>query len=304
LIVEFIDEYRDRFGVEPICVQLTELGCHFAPSTYYEARGRKPSARDQRDEHLKVAIAAVYDESYRCYGARKVWLTLRRQRVEVARCTVERLMRAMGLRGAVRGKRQRTTVADPAAARPADLVQRRFEPVAPDRLWVADFTYVSTLAGWVYVAFVVDAYSRRILGWKVSTRMTTDLVVAAINQATFTRRRKGVKDFAGLVHHTDAGSQYTSVRFTDRLAAEGITPSIGVVGDAHDNALAGSVNGLYKTELINPGRPWRSAEHVSAGTADYTEWYNHRRLYEYCGDMPPVEREQIHYCNKEPTLVK
>jgi putative transposase len=303
LIVEFIDKYRHRFGVEPICVQLTELGCSFAPSTYYEARGRAPSARDRRDEVLKAAITAVYDENYRCYGARKVWLALRRQGVAVARCTVERLMRQLGLRGARRGKIKRTTVADPTAVRAADLVGRKFEPLAPDRLWVADFTYVSTQAGWVYVALVIDAYSRRILGWKVANRMTTDLVVDAINQAIFTRRREGVKEFTGLVHHNDAGSQYTSVRFTDRLAAEGIHPSIGVVGDAHDNALAESVNGLYKTELIKPGRPWRNVEHVTASTAGYTDWYNNRRLYEYCGDMPPVELEQIHYCKTETASV-
>jgi putative transposase len=289
--------YRERFGVEPICAQLAELGCKFAPSTYYQARDRKPSARAVRDEQLKELIAAEYDENYRCYGARKMWLHLRQAGHEVARCTVERLMKVLGLAGARRGKAKRTTIADPAAARAKDLVSRDFAPLAPNRLWVADFTYVSTQAGWVYVAFVIDAYARRILGWKVSASMTTDLVLAAINQAIFTRKREGVKDLAGLIHHNDAGSQYTSVRFTDRLLEEGIDPSIGTVGDAHDNSLAESINGLYKTELIKPRRPWRNVAHVSAETASYVDWFNQKRLYEYCGDIPPARLEQFYYCN-------
>ncbi len=299
MIVEFIDAHRSDFGVEPICVQLGELGCSFAPSTYYEARGREPSPRAVRDEWLKALIVAAYDENYRCYGARKMWLELRQGEVDVARCTVERLMKSLGLQGARRGKVKRTTVSDPAAVRAKDLVGRKFAPLAPNRLWVADFTYVSTLSGWVYVAFVIDAYARRILGWKVSTSMTTDLVLAAIDQAIFTRKREGVKSLAGLVHHNDAGSQYTAVRFTDRLLEEGIDPSIGVVGDAHDNSLAESINGLYKTELIKPRRPWFNAQQVSAETASYVDWFNNRRLYEFCGDMPPAKLEQIHYGNRQ-----
>jgi putative transposase len=240
---------------------------------------------------------AGYDENYRCYGARKMWLHLRQAGHEVARCTAGRLMKVLGLLGARRGKAKRTTIADPAAVRAKDLVNRDFAPLAPDRLWVADFTYVSTLAGWVYVAFVIDAYARRILGWKVSASMTTDLVLAAINQAIVTRKREGVRDLTGLIHHNDAGSQYTSVRFTDRLLEEGIDPSIGTVGDAHDNSLAESINGLYKTELIKPRRPWRNAAHVSAETASYVDWFNNKRLYEYCGDIPPARLEQIYYCN-------
>jgi putative transposase len=240
---------------------------------------------------------AAYDENYRCYGARKMWLHLRQGGHNVARCTVERLMRQLGLVGALRGKAKRTTISDPAAARAGDLVGRNFAPAAPNRLWVADFTYVSTLAGWVYVAFVIDAYARRILGWKVSTSMTTELVLAAIDQAIFTRKREGVNSLAGLIHHNDAGSQYTSVRFTERLLEEGIDPSIGVVGDAHDNSLAESINGLYKTELIKSGRPWRNAAHVSAATATYVDWFNNRRIYEYCGDMPPVKLEDAYYGN-------
>ena len=178
---------------------------------------------------------------------------------------------------------------------PEDLVGRNFAPPAPNLLWVADFTYISTLAGWVYVAFVIDAYARRILGWKASSSMTAELVLAAVDQAIFTRKRNGVNSFEGLIHHNDAGSQYTSLRFTERLAGEGITPSIGIVGDAHDNALAESINGLYKTELIKPRRPWRGVDHVSAATADYIDWFNHRRIYEYCGDMPPAKLEEIYY---------
>lgn len=188
----------------------------------------------------------MYDENYRCYGARKMWLSLRGDGVDVARCTVERLMRTLGLQGARRGKVKRTTILDPGATRPGDLAKGNFRPLAPNTLWVADFTYVSTQSGWVYVAFVIDAYARRILGWKASTSMTTDLVLDAINQAIFTRRREGVKDLSGLVHHNDAGSQYTSVRFTDRLVEAGINASIGVVGDAHDNALAESINGYTR----------------------------------------------------------
>ena len=207
-------------------------------------------------------------------------------------------MTVLGLQGARRGKAKRTTIPEAGAARAKDLVGRDFRPLAPNRLWVADFTYVSTLAGWVYVAFVIDAYARRILGWKVSTAMTTDLVLDAINQAIFTRRREGVKDFSGLIHHNDAGSQYTSVRFTDRLLEEGIDASIGSVGDAHDNSLAESINGLFKTELIKPRRPWRNADHVEAETATYLNWFNNRRLYEYCGDMPPVKLEQIFFARQ------
>jgi len=224
-----------------------------------------------------------------------MWMHLRRKNVDVARCTVERLMRDVGLQGARRGKVKRTTLAGP-GQRAKDLVKRDFAPRAPNRLWVADFTYVWTSAGWVYVAFVIDAYARRILGWKVATSMTTDLVLDAINQAIFTRRREGVKDLAGLIHHNDAGSQYTAVRFTDRLLEAGIEASIGTVGDAHDNALAESINGLYKTELINPGKPWRNAAHVEVETAAYLPWFNYERLFEFCGDIPPVELERNFYC--------
>lgn len=293
--MRFISEHKHRFGVEPICRVLTQHGWPIAPSTYYDAASRAPSARARRDELLKPAIARVHADNYGVYGARKVWLQLNREGTEVARCTVARLMRDLGLRGARRGKRMRTTIADPAAARPADLVRRQFSPPAPDRLWVADYTYVPAWTGMVYVAFVIDAYSRRILGWRAASSMKTALVLDALEQALWTRKRGGDRDLAGLIHHTDAGSQYTSIAFTDRLAAAGISASVGTVGDAYDNALAESVNGLFKTELIKPRGPWRTAEQVEIATLEYVDWYNHRRLYEACGDIPPAELEAAYY---------
>jgi putative transposase len=301
--VRFIDEHKARragpgglrWGVEPICAVLTEHGCPIAPSTYYDTRGRLPSARSVRDEQLKAAIARVHQDNYGVYGARKVWLALNREGIPVARCTVERLMRELGLAGARRGKGHRTTVPDPSAARPADLVQRRFSPPAPDRLWVADFTYVPTWSGMVYVAFVIDAYSRQILGWRAATSMRTSLVLDALEQAIWARHRDGRDNLAGLVHHHDAGSQYTSIAFTQRLAAAGAQPSVGSVGDAYDNALAESVIGLYKTELIKPHGPWRTVGQVEAATLHYIHWFNHQRLFEVCGDIPPAELETAYY---------
>ena len=307
MIVAFIREHqghRDggglRWGVESICTVLTEHGCPIAPSTYYEHLARTPSVRDRRDEALKTEITRVHEANFGVYGARKVWLALNREGISVARCTVERLMRELGLRGVVRGKIKRTTISDPAASRAADLVQRRFNPHAPNVLWVADFTYVSTWSGWVYVAFVIDAYARRILGWRTSTSMSTSLVLDAIEQAIWTRNRYGTTDLAGLVQHTDAGSQYTSITYTERLAAAGIDASIGTVGDSYDNALAETINGLYKTELIKPRKPWRTVEQVELATAEWVDWFNHRRLYEHCGDLPPAELETAHYAHQHP----
>ena len=293
--MKFIASHKDKFGVEPICRVLSQHGWPIAPSTFYDAAGRRPSARIRRDEQLKQQITRVHKENYGVYGARKVWLQLNREGTPVARCTVARLMRELGLRGARRGKRVRTTVPDPAAVRPADLVRRQFSPAAPDRLWVADYTYVPTWAGMVYVAFVIDAYSRRILGWRAATSMKTALVLDALEQALWTRRRGGRADLAGLIHHTDAGSQYTSIAFTERLAAAGVSGSVGTVGDAYDNALAESVIGLFKTELIKPRGPWRTAEEVEIATLEYVDWFNHRRLYEACGDIPPAELEAAYY---------
>ncbi len=299
--MRFISEYKDRadgglrWGVESICAVLSEHGSPIAPSTYYDAATRAPSRRALRDEALKVQIARVRAANYEVYGPRKVWLQLNREGIPVARCTVERLMGELQLRGVRRGKRVVTTRPDPAAARPADLVQRRFRPAAPNRLWVADYTYVSTWSGMVYVAFVIDAYARRILGWRVSTSMRTDLVLDTIEQAIWTRQREGITDLAGLVHHHDAGSQYASIAFTRRLAQVGVDASVGSVGDALDNALAESVIGLFKTELIRRRGPWRTVEHVEAATLGWVDWFNHHRLLEVNGDLPPIELEQAHY---------
>ncbi len=269
-----------------------------APSTYYEHLDREPTRREVRDDELKAHINRVHRANYGVYGARKVWLALNREGVEVARCTVERLMSDLGLRGAVRGKATTTTIADPGAARPADLVGRRFAPVAPNRLWVADLTYVSTWSGFAYVAFVTDAYARRILGWRVASTMATTMVLDSIEQAIWTRQRDGILDLKDVVHHTDRGSQYTSIRFTERLAEAGIQPSVGAVGSSYDNALAETINGLYKTELIKPGKPWRTVEDVELATARWVDWFNHRRLYEYCGDVPPAELETAYYAQR------
>ena len=284
-----------RWGVEPICRVLTEHGCPIAPSTYYAALSRTASARERRDETLKEEITRVHRDNYGVYGARKVWLALNREGIPVARCTVERLMGELGLVGARRGHRVRTTVADGAAARPVDLVERNFNPPAPNRTWVADFTYVPTWSGMVYVAFVLDAYSRRIMGWRAATSMKTALVLDALEQALWMRRRDGAEDLSGLIHHNDAGSQYTSIAYTERLAQVGIDPSVGSVGDAYDNALAESVIGLFKTELIKPGGPWRTVEQVEIATLEWVDWFNHRRLFEACGDIPPAELEAAHY---------
>jgi putative transposase len=299
--VRFIADHAERcdgglrWGVEPICRVLSEHGCPIAPSSYYEAKDRQPSARQARDEQLEVEILRVRKDNFQVYGARKVWLALNREGISVARCTIERLMRQLGLVGARRGRKIRTTLPDAAAARPADLLGRRFNPPAPDRTWVADFTYVPTWSGMVYVAFVIDAYSRRILGWRAATSMRTSLVLDALEHAVWVRQREGVTDLAGLIHHHDAGSQYTSIAFTERLAEAGIDPSVGSVGDAYDNALAESVIGLFKTELIRPGGPWHTVEQVEIATLDYVDWFNHRRLYEACGDIPPAELEAAHY---------
>ena len=299
------DEGGLRWGVESICAQLTELGAKIAPATYYEHRGRKPTAREQRDAELKPKIVAIHASNYGVYGARKVWLTLNRERPAgappIARCTVERLMGELNLAGAVRGKVKRTTISDPKAAKPLDLVDRNFRPLAPDRLWVADFTYVSTWSGWCYTAFVIDAYARRILGWSVETPMTSQFVVDSVFLSIWTRSReaRGTKDLAGLIAHHDHGVQYLSVAYSEHLDAAGIKPSTGAVGSSHDNALAESVIGLYKTELIKPRRPWKGLDDLEIATAEWVDWFNHRRPFEYCDDLTPVEAEAAHYAHHQ-----
>ena len=307
--MKFIAEHKDRhegglrWGVESICATLTEHGCPVAPSTYYEAVGRPPSARAVRDQELGGQIVRVHAANYGVYGARKVWLQLNREGITVARCTVERLMKALHLQGVRRGRRWRTTIGDPGSPRPADLVQRRFDPPAPDRLWVVDFTYCPTWAGMVYVAFVIDAYSRRIIGWRTAAHMRTQLVLDALEHALWTRRQSGRPVPAGLICHSDAGAQYVSVAATERLAAAGAVPSVGSVGDAFDNALAETTIGLFKTELFKPRGPWRTAEQVEIAVLEWVDWYNHRRLHEHCGDIPPAELEQAHY-RQQPDLAR
>ncbi len=282
----FIDAHRDRFGVEPICQVL-----QVAPSTYYAARCRPLSARHVRDEALKVKLRHVHAEHFGVYGARKLWRQLHREGVPAARCTVERLMRATGLTGAERGKPKRTTVADETAARPADLVQRQFGADAMNRLWVADLTYVRTWLGFVYVAFITDAYSRAIVGWQISRSLRSDLALDALEQALWSRQGP----FEGLVHHSDRGVQYLSIRYTERLAEAGVVTSVGSRGDSYDNALAESVNRLYKTELVRKQGPWRGLEDLELVTLEWVDWYNHRRLYDALGYVPPAEYEAHHY---------
>ena len=288
-MIACIDAHRERFGVEPICRAL-----QFAPSTYWSAIRREPSARSRRDEELKVEIARVHAENFGVYGAPKVWAQLNREGHRVARCTVERLMGDLGLCGAVRGKPRRTTIADEAAERPRDLVERRFSAPAPNRLWVADLTYVRTWSGFVYVAFVTDAYSRRIVGWHASRSLRADLALHALEQAIWERDRAGVS-LDGLVHHSDRGGQYLSIRYTERLAANDIVASVGSRGDSYDNALAESIIGLYKTELVRNRGPWRGLEDLELATLEWVDWFNHRRLHHTNGAVPPAEAEDAYY---------
>jgi putative transposase len=285
-MAEFIDQHRAEHGVEPICAQLP-----IAPSTYYEfkARQAQPSrlpARAKRDAELCGEIRRVHEANFRVYGARKVWRQLRRERIEVARCTVERLMRRLGLQGVVRGRRCRTTMSDDRADRPLDRVQRRFRASRPNQLWVADFTYVATWSGFVYVAFVIDVFARRIIGWRVATSMRTDLVLDALEQALWSR-----VDVRGVVHHSDRGSQYLSIKYSERLTEAGVEPSVGSVGDSYDNALAETIIGLFKTEVIHHRGPWRSVDSVEYATLEWVDWFNNRRLLESIGNVPPAELE-------------
>jgi putative transposase len=278
---------------------LREHGVKIAPSTYYEVRKRRPSKRALRDAEITELIAAARQQRFVArFGARKMWLHLRRQGHDVARCTVERLMTRNGWTGALRGKRVRTTIPEPSDARPADLVDREFTATAPNQLWVADFTYVATWSGTVYVAFIFDVYSRMIVGWRAATSMSTELVLDTLEHAIWARRQAGVVDLSGLVHHTDAGSQYTSFAFTSRLIEAGVNPSVGSVGDAYDNALAESQIGAYKTELIRPEGPWRDLEHVEIDTLNWVHWFNHERTHESVDDLTPAEVEAAHYASR------
>jgi putative transposase len=293
-MIAFIDQHKARFGVEPICRHLP-----IAPSTYYAAKSRPPPARSLRDRELRCEILRVHAVNFGVYGARKVWHELRREGIEVARCTVERLMRELGLHGIRRGKTPRTTTPAVAVAMPGDLVDRDFSPRAPDRLWVADLTYVQTSSGFVYVAFVVDAFSRYILGWRASRSLRADLALDALEMAIWARGG----DLTSVVHHSDRGSQYTAIRYTERLTEASIAPSVGSVGDSYDNALAETMIGLYKAELIHHRGPWKGIDDVEYATLEWVDWFNQRRLLEPLGYVPPAEFEAIYRKEDAPLLV-
>jgi putative transposase len=302
--VAFIDTHRDRFGVEPICDVLREHGVGIAPNTYWVAKKRPPSKRSVRDEELNVEIQRVFDENLFVYGADKIWTQLNRENIRVARCTVERLMRQMGLSGARRGKAFTvTTTSDDRLERPPDLVDRQFRAPAPNRLWVADLTYVKTHSGWVYVAFVVDVFSRMVVGWQASRSLRSDLAIDALEMAVWNRQRAG-HDLAGLKHHSDRGVQYLSIAYSERLAENDIVASVGSKGDSYDNALVESFNGLYKWELIYKQGPWRGLDDVEFATMTYVDWFNHRRIHgeitNNASYTTPAEHEARFY-NQIPT---
>jgi putative transposase len=299
--VAYIEAYRERFGVEPICRVLSEHGVTIAPSSYYAARSRPPCAREVRDKAVLAEVVTLHadpDRGRGVYGARKVWHQLRRQGgvdgAPVARCTVQRLMRKAGLRGAARGRQLRTTRPDPAAARPADLVNRDFHADAPNRLWVVDFTYVPTWSGMAFTAFVSDVYSRRIIGWRTAPSMPTQLPLDALEMALWTRARAH-HSVEGLIHHSDAGAQYTAVRYANRLVEAGALASIGTVADSYDNALAESVVGLYKTECVRSEGPWRGVDDLELATMSWVSWFNTNRLHSQIGHVPPIEYENNYY---------
>jgi putative transposase len=287
-MLRYIDEHRDEFGVEPICTIL-----QVAPSTYYAAKSRPPSARSVRDAVLIPVLVAIWMANYRVYGAHKLWKAARRAGHEIGRDQVARLMRTANIHGVSRKRRLRTTRPDPSAPRPADLVKRDFTATAPNELWVTDLTYVPTWSGVAYVCFIVDAFSRMIVGWRVCAHMRTTMVLDALEMSRWSRGTQ----LEGLRCHSDAGSQFTSVRYGERLAEIGAVPSIGSVGDSFDNALAETVNGLYKTELIRgPGQgPWKTVEDVELATLGWVHWHNTERLHGYLGDVPPAEFEAAHY---------
>jgi len=292
-MVAFIDDHRKAYGVEPICRVLP-----IAPSTYFrhKAEQRDPTRRSVRAQHdvvLRAIIRRIWNEHHQVYGPRKVWRQMGRENLRAARCRVRRLMREMGLAGAVRGRAWVTTTQpSPEAVRPRDLVDRNFTATRPNQLWLSDFTYVATWRGFVYVAFVIDVFARRIVGWRVSSSLVTDFVLDALEQAIYDRCGQTT---SGLVHHSDRGTQYLSMRYTNRLADAGIAPSVGSRGDSYDNALAESVIGLFKTEVIRRKGPWRHVEAVEFATLDWVDWFNHRRLLEPIGYVPPAEYEARYY---------
>jgi putative transposase len=288
-VITYIDKHRGQYGVEPICGVL-----QFAPRTYYAAKARPPSARAVRDAELRPAIARVHRDNFGVYGVDKVWAQLNREGTRVARCTVARLMRELGLRGVVRGKPKFTTIPDAEADRPRDLVDRRFRAGAPNRLWVADLTYVRTWSGFVYVAFITDVYSRMIVGWQASRSLRSDLALDALEQAIWARSAGGQR-LDELVHHSDRGVQYLAIRYTERLADTGAVNSVGSKGDSYDNALAETIIGLYKAELVRNRGPWRGLDGLEYATLEWVDWFNYRRLFEAHGHIPPAEYEENYY---------
>ena len=289
-MIAFIEEHRMDFGVEPICKVLP-----IAPSTYYAGLvvARDPSqasTRARSDADLMPEVQRVWDENFQVYGVRKVWHQLRREGFEVARCTVERLMKRLGIQGVVRGKTRKTTIPDPAMPCPLDKVNRQFRAPAPNCLWVSDFTYVSTWQGVVYVAFVIDTFANRIVGWRASRSQQTQFVLDALEQA-LCERRPG----KGLTHHSDRGGQYLSIRYTERLGEAGLEPSVGSVGDSYDNALAETIIGLFKTEVIHRLGPWKSTDAVEWETLKWVDWFNNPRLLGPVGNIPPAEAERNFY---------
>jgi len=298
MMVVFIDRHRTALGVESICRTL-----QFAPSAYYERKkqAKEPelrSSRQKTDETLRGDIHRIWEDNFKVYGARKLWRQLRRDGHDVARCTVERLMREMGIQGVIRGRAKRTTIPADTNSRPLDLVQRQFRAERPNQLWVADFTYVATWSGFVYVAFVIDVFSRMIVGWSVSSSMNADLTLDALEQALWARKVKGY-----LIHHSDRGSQYLSIRYGDRLAEAGIEASVGSAGDAYDNAMAETLNGLYKAEVIWRQGPWRNREAVEKATLDWVHWFNTKRLLEPIGYVSPSEYEMQYYSGQQGLVV-
>ena len=298
MILDYVEQHKDQFGVEPICTALTSAGTKIAPSTFYAARTRPPSARAVRDVAVSTEIGRVHKENYGVYGIRKIHAQLARENIApagrpVARCTVGRLMKAVGLRGISRAKGPRTTVPGKGPDTRPDLVKRAFTATGQDQLWVADITYVRTFAGWVYAAFVLDVFSRRILGWQLSTSLRTDLALDALDMGLWTRARGG-HDTTALVHHSDRGVQYLAIRYTERLAEAGAVASVGSKGDSYDNAMAEALNSLFKAELVRNKGPWLSIDDLEIAVAEYIDWYNHRRLHGEIGLIPPVEYETTH----------
>ena len=298
MIVNYIEQHKDEFGVEPICAALTSAELSVAPSTYYAAVTRLPSARAVRDEELKVVIAKVHKDNYGVYGIRKMHAQLAREPVladskPVARCTTQRLMKDLGLRGISRAKGPRTTIAGSGPDTRPDLVDRDFTAAAPDRLWVADITYCPTFAGWVYAAFILDVCSRRVVGWQLSTSLRTDLALDALNMGLWTRAHDG-HDTGALVHHSDRGVQYLAIRYTERLAEAGVVASVGSKGDSYDNAMAEAFNSLFKAELVRNRGPWKNIDDLEIAVAEYIDWFNFRRLHGELGLIPPVEYEAQH----------